>query len=320
MSLALNFNSPALESGDAVYLPTSIRALAPLGSFPSAAHPKLQPALAPRMRIGSLVALVTGARGFILGCEFSAGPFTYTNIVRDTRAWVLPTNASQAAPVDSNGWPTTDAFTVVFDDRPAFAWAPPEDDPWGWQPAVNGTYAFNFSGSGSGERVRGRDRDGGADAYASALPSTSVYPGSDPGMKGGMSVTNVTFDPATYTTAGLITIAAGAPALAELIINGTRRTASSPLGSGFTNLRIMRPGHGSWRGGGGPGLRWQRPRPPSPPRSCRPGHAALARAPRGAAALRALPLHGYLGDEHEPGLLWGPRAPLVSVERGWGST
>ena len=114
----------------------------------------------------------------------------------------------------------SDVFTVLFDDRPAFAWAPPEDDPWGWQPAVNGTYSFNFSGSGG------------------------VFPGSDPGMKGGMSVTNVTFDAATFTTAGLITIQAGSPALAELIINGTRRSASAPLGSGFTNLVVMRPGHG----------------------------------------------------------------------------
>jgi hypothetical protein len=40
----------------------------------------------------------------------------------------------------------------------------------------------------------------------------------------------------------MTSIKAGAPALAEVIINNTRRSASSPLGSGFTNLVVMRPG------------------------------------------------------------------------------
>lgn len=112
---------------------------------------------------------------------------------------------------------------------------------------MNGTYAFNFSGSGGGEYRTG---EGPAPNIGRSTVSCrcTVYPGSDPGMKGGMAVTNVTFDAATYTTAGLITISAGAPALAELIINGTRRTASSPLGSGFTNLRVMRPRHGAGSG------------------------------------------------------------------------
>lgn len=165
------------------------------------------------------VAGFVAVEGLILGCEFSAGPFTYTNIARDMRAWVLPTNTSQPSPVDSNGWPMSDIMSVIFDYRPAFAWAPPEDDPWGWQPNVSGTYSFNFSGAGT------------------------VFPNNDPGMEGGMTVSNVTFDPISFSTAGFFTIKAGTPALAEIIINATRRSATSPLGSGFTNLVILRPGH-----------------------------------------------------------------------------
>lgn len=83
-----------------------------------------------------------------LGCEFAGVPFTYTNIANGCRQWALASDFSKPAPIDANGWPTSDVFTVVFDLRPAFAWAPPEDDPWGWQPPVNGTYFFKFRGSG----------------------------------------------------------------------------------------------------------------------------------------------------------------------------
>lgn len=63
-----------------------------------------------------------------------------------SRAWVNAANTSQTSPVDANGWPMIDSFTVIDDDRPVDAWAPPTDDPWGWQAPMNGTYYFNFTG------------------------------------------------------------------------------------------------------------------------------------------------------------------------------
>ncbi|MBI5708034.1 MAG: hypothetical protein HZC36_13715 [Armatimonadetes bacterium] len=48
--------------------------------------------------------------------------------------------------VDAHGWPLEDARTVVFDLRPAFAWAPPMDDPDAYLIDVSGTYHLSFEG------------------------------------------------------------------------------------------------------------------------------------------------------------------------------
>lgn len=109
-------------------------------------------------------------------------------------------------------------MTVIFDDRAVFAWNPPTDDPWAWQAPLNGSYYFNFTGTGT------------------------VTPNTDPGEKG-VTVTNVTFDPYTYTTAGYINLPDGSPDLMEMVITNTTRNSTAPVNSGFTNLRIMRPGH-----------------------------------------------------------------------------
>ena len=76
--------------------------------------------------------------------------------------------------MDSNGWPMSDAQSLwefiqnfvifgvfvtgcIFDDRPAFAWAPPEDDPDSHQPLEGGIYKLTLTGnaelSGSGSQV-----------------------------------------------------------------------------------------------------------------------------------------------------------------------
>jgi hypothetical protein len=108
-------------------------------------------------------------------------------------------------------------MTVVFDDRAVPAWAPPLDDPWAWQAPLNGTYYFNFTGQGNVSTVPGQNDD--------------------------VTVTNTTFDAATFTTAGYITLPPASPNLIVIQITNTQRNASAPVGSGFTNLRIMRPGH-----------------------------------------------------------------------------
>jgi len=119
----------------------------------------------------------------------------------------------------SLGWPLSDAQTVVFDDRCFPGWNPPCDDPWSLQAPLNGTYSFNFTGN------------------------ATLSTGSDHGEKG-VFLSNVTFDATTWTTSGKITLPAGSPNLVELIFTNTQATPTSPINSGFTNLRILQPGSG----------------------------------------------------------------------------
>ncbi len=49
-------------------------------------------------------------------------------------------------PIDAAGWPLQDARTVIFDHRPAYAWAPPEDDPDRFQIDLSGRYSLSFRG------------------------------------------------------------------------------------------------------------------------------------------------------------------------------
>ena len=154
----------------------------------------------------------------VLGTEFSGAPFGgFVDISKGLRAWVDPLNGSSPVAVDASGWPTADAMTVVFDARCFPGWNPPCDDPWSWQAPINGSFAFRFAGK------------------------ASISCGSDPGEKG-VTVTNVTFDAASWTTSGLINLPAGAPNLVELSFTATQRSAASPPNSGFTNLSISQPG------------------------------------------------------------------------------
>lgn len=170
---------------------------------------------------GALVACAAAAKVNVpQGVEMSGGPFLYTNIARMIRGFADSTGKN--VPVDSNGWPMADAAqTVVFDARPFPEWQCPTDpkscvqDPWVWEQAVNGTYYFNISGK----------------ATVAGAPAQA------------MIVNNQTFDPVTYTTAGYMTMPEGVEALCVLSFTGTQRSAADAPGSGFTNLRIMRPGH-----------------------------------------------------------------------------
>ena len=154
------------------------------------------------------------------GAEFG-GTFLYTNIAQQTRAF--QSNGS-AALVDAAGWPLSDCETVVFDARPFPEWQCPSDptqcvdDPWVRGIPLFGTYFFSLQGK------------------------ATVTKGDDPGAHA-VVLDNVTFDPSSFTTSGYFTLPEGATALAELTFAATQRTAASPANSGFTNLRIMRPGH-----------------------------------------------------------------------------
>jgi hypothetical protein len=119
------------------------------------------------------------------------------------------------APIDANGWATTDAQTVVFDERAIPAWAPPIDDPLKFQPDVSGTYHLSFNGKAT---------IGAADA-----PN--------------ITITNPVYQASINTTTADVTLAPNTPALMVLTFTNTQRTASSPTNTGITNLKLIRPGY-----------------------------------------------------------------------------
>ena len=129
---------------------------------------------------------------------------------------------NEAAPVDVQGWPTSDATTVIFDYRPNNAWnfpAQPIDDPDRYQWDIFGTYLVSFRGS--------------ATLTAGGLAE----------------VLNVAYDKAAnLTTAEVnvqraeITATNNASGLLTLTFRDTRRTPDSAPGTGITDLRVLRPG------------------------------------------------------------------------------
>jgi fibronectin type 3 domain-containing protein len=123
------------------------------------------------------------------------------------------------APVDSSEWPTTDAETVLMDERPVPAWAPPIDDPAGYQPDESGTYNCSFIGQAT---------------LAPALGSP-------------ITIANQVYNSGTNTTTFTFTLPAGdwqtAPALICIDFTNTKRTAASATNTGITNLKCIRPGY-----------------------------------------------------------------------------
>lgn len=138
----------------------------------------------------------------------------FVDVARSLRPWAGVKGEKAAVPVDAKGWPTTDASTVLFDARPAFAWRTPMDDPDAFQPDCSGRYAFRLTGM--------------ADVRVLQDPRCTV---------GGQ-----TYDPATNTTTGYFVVPQGVGLLIVAFTN-TRRTPESPASSGFTDLRVIRPGY-----------------------------------------------------------------------------
>jgi hypothetical protein len=144
-----------------------------------------------------------------------------TDAAKTFREW-RRFDVNEAAPLDAQGWPTSDAWTVIFDYRPTNAWNFPGqfiDDPERYQVDVFGTYLVSFNGS--------------ADMTAGGLAEVS----------------NVVYDPSSNTTTAEvnvlraeITATNNAPGLLILNLRNTRRTPDSAQNTGITNLRVLRPG------------------------------------------------------------------------------
>jgi hypothetical protein len=121
------------------------------------------------------------------------------------------------AATDSQGWPTTDAMTVLWDMRPVAAWFGTIDDPEWHIPDVSGTYKCSFNGQAT----------------------LSVF-------QGNFFTANQVYDSATNTTTFDLTVPAGADALNNVVFisfTNTKRTAGSAVNTGFTNLKAIRPGY-----------------------------------------------------------------------------
>ena len=112
-------------------------------------------------------------------------------------------NMQTFASTDQNGWPTEDAGTVMYT---------------GMLEHINGTYKLVFNGQGN---------------------IAGVYSGFS------LAVSNQQYDASTNTTTADLTVAITRPTGASFGISITRsqRTPSSPIGSGFTNVRLYRPGY-----------------------------------------------------------------------------
>jgi cytochrome c oxidase assembly protein Cox11 len=109
----------------------------------------------------------------------------------------------ETANVDAQGWPTQDAGVVIIDS------APNTVNQLGW---MVGNYALSFTGQ------------------------ADVQKWDDPDV----SVGAVTYDSATNTSTATVTVSAGFQQLG-LIFTNTQRTPTSPMGSGITNVSLMRP-------------------------------------------------------------------------------
>lgn len=145
-----------------------------------------------------------------IGVEVADQPTAFVDVGKILRRFQLASNNANA-PADSNGWPTSDAYTVLFDYRAVPAWNPPIDDPVAFQPDMSGTYRLSFNGQ--------------------AAVSAST----------GSTIQNQTYDVGSNTTTADLSVPAGVPYLVILTFSNTIRTPDAGTNTGITNLRCIRP-------------------------------------------------------------------------------
>ena len=156
-----------------------------------------------------LLCLLAAARGIKFGVEFNSWPIGVCDVVpfSVSASWTAPTGGP--APLDASGWPTSDAYAVLFD------YAAQGYDPRRVVSAsVWGVYTILFAGRGT----------------------VTLYPGLG-------ALLNTTFDAATFTTLAFVSLQAGpsgntTPGLVVGVYGASRADGSG----GFTSLRVLQPG------------------------------------------------------------------------------
>ncbi len=134
------------------------------------------------------------------------GSFAFVDAMKHARPWFKNGATSTPAPTDENGWPTSDAATVVYSGMPEH---------------INGTYKLIFTGQG----------EIGFVFYQSGTITNQVY---DASTNTTTADVNFAVPPQKVATGG---------ASVGISITNSQRTPSSPIGSGFTNMRLYRPGY-----------------------------------------------------------------------------
>jgi hypothetical protein len=154
-----------------------------------------------------------------IGTEASDRPTGFIDAFKDQGRLVVD-GSGNPVPTDVNGNPLSDGVVVVFDNRPAFAWAPPIDDPAQYQPDCSGLYTLSFTG----------------EAVLANVAGNPV-----------LTFSNQTYDKATNTTTVNVLMPGGptyadGPALMVISFTNTQLTPSSGINTGFANLQVIRPG------------------------------------------------------------------------------
>jgi hypothetical protein len=174
----------------------------------------LQPAAAPAQNYQGKVGVGIG-----LG---ERGIGTFTDLSKEV--WRFQTldgsRGLVASEVDARGWPVVDCQEVVMDARPFPEWIGVIDDPEAYRVDMSGTYKCALTGQAT--------------------------VGVSPGSTFGTAVQNAAYDSVNnLTTFDLIIPGPPGPNHGVVFLNfvNTRRTASSAVGGGFTDLRIMKPGY-----------------------------------------------------------------------------
>ncbi|UYZ61489.1 T9SS type A sorting domain-containing protein [Hymenobacter weizhouensis] len=146
-----------------------------------------------------------------------AGPSSFVDLAKAARPWEAPGGGTlPPSQLDANGWPTTDFRTVLLDARPVPEWAGTIDDPQGYRVSYSGTHHGSFTGR--------------------AVISNGAGP---------WSIQNQAYNAATNTTTFDLVLGAPGPGHGFVLMQftNTQRTATAALGSGITNLKVIRAGY-----------------------------------------------------------------------------
>ena len=141
------------------------------------------------------------------------GTWDWVDLIKGLSGWNT-VGTETAVTQDAQGWPTSDAG-MDYDERKNMPWRAP--DAPGINEDIAGTYKLSFTGQ------------------ATIVPNTEA-------TTGGLVVANQKYDAhSNQTTADLI-LQPGHSLLQLQFVN-TKRLPTSAAGTGFTNMRLLRPGY-----------------------------------------------------------------------------
>ncbi len=141
------------------------------------------------------------------------GDWDWVNLINGLGGW-NPVGSAPAVPLDAAGWPTTDAG-LAYDQRKNMPYRGP--DALGIDEDIAGVYKLSFTGQ------------------ATILPNTEA-------QVGGLLVQNQRYDAKTNRTTADLLLQPG-HSLLQLQLVETRRLPTDLPGTGFTNMRLIRPGY-----------------------------------------------------------------------------